>query len=85
MKIHHFVENSLFLMNFVDWIHHFDEIFDYFATCPGGWLEQIKIKDQLSLAEAEIGAELGNKLNVHVTRGFFKASHTSQSKDPSQS
>ena len=46
--------------------------FDHFDTFPGwvgvgGW-GKIEIKDQLSPAEAEIWAELGNKLSTHYSR-----------------
>ena len=32
----------------------------YFGTCPGGWVGEIKNNDQLSPAETETRAELGN-------------------------
>ena len=36
----------------------------YFGTCPGGWVGEIKNKDQLSPAETETRAELGKNLRV---------------------
>ena len=35
--------------------------FGHFDTFPGRWVGQIKIEDHLSPAEAEVGAEIGNK------------------------
>ena len=36
----------------------------YFGTCPVGWVGEIKNKDQLSPAETETRAELGNKTHT---------------------
>ena len=42
--------------------------FGHFDTFPGRWVGQIKIKDHLSPAEAEVGAQFGIKKVVHVYR-----------------
>ena len=66
MKIHHTKISTLMvwclLIKLISFALLSLAILDQSGTFPGGWVGQIKIKDQLSPVEAEIGAELGKKI-----------------------
>ena len=63
MKIHHTEISPLMIWYLLIKLTNFAllslTILDQFDTFPVGWVGQIKIKDQLSPAKAEIRAELG--------------------------